>query len=106
MFSLLDREFDDSTRYPKGDCAHNAVMTTFLVTIEEIFRTDHTAINLLSFISHIEPKAIPRSMLPHTGSEEQMVNAIGLLCGYSFLERRGDSNMFDMHGLVHIARRI
>jgi hypothetical protein len=35
-----------------------------------------------------------------------MVHAIGTLCGYDFLTRRGDSKVFDMHSLVHLATRI
>ena len=35
-----------------------------------------------------------------------MVHAVGTLCGYAFLTRRGDSKVFDMHSLVHLATRI
>ncbi len=31
---------------------------------------------------------------------------LGTLCGYAFLNRRGDNNTFDMHSLVHLAARI
>ncbi|EXU98176.1 tetratricopeptide repeat and NB-ARC domain protein [Metarhizium robertsii] len=98
---LLGREFKDSTRY-RG--SRNAVGTTWLVTFDQIEKSDQAAVRLLSFISCIEPKSIPRSMLLNMEPEE-MEWAVGMLCSYSFLVRRGDSSMFDMHSLVHMATR-
>lgn len=63
-----------------------------------------SAVSQLSFISCVEPKAIPRSILLNM-EPEQMEWAVGMLCSYSFLVRRGDSSTFDMHSLVHIATR-
>jgi tetratricopeptide (TPR) repeat protein len=103
MVRLLSREFHDDARY---DGPPNAVATTWLVSFDQIYRSDLDAADLLSFISQIEPKAIPQSILPGLGSHEQVVNAIGTLCGYAFLGRRGDGDMFDMHSLVHVATRI
>jgi len=98
---LLSREFCDDTRY--ADSQH-AVATTWLVSFERIRKSDSGAAKLLAFLSCIEPKAVPRSILP-TLKPEQMVHAIGTLCGYAFLTRRGDTDMFDMHSLVHKATR-
>jgi tetratricopeptide (TPR) repeat protein len=103
MVGAMSREFHDSTRY-RG--SQNAVATTWLVSFDQIRRTDETAAELLSFISQIEPKAIPRSILPSPESEEKMVHAIGTLCGYAFLGRREESDVFDMHSLVHVATRV
>jgi tetratricopeptide (TPR) repeat protein len=38
--------------------------------------------------------------------EEQRVHAVGTLCGYGFLNKRGNTELFDMHSLVHLATRI
>ncbi|RYP36178.1 hypothetical protein DL767_003510 [Monosporascus sp. MG133] len=76
--SLMSREFYDNTRYKESQ---NAVATTWLVSFNQIRKSDSAAANLLSFISRIEPKAIPRSILPSLGSEEQMVHAVGTLHG-------------------------
>jgi hypothetical protein len=103
MVGAMSREFHDSTRYPGSQ---NAVATTWLVSFDQIRRTDEPAAELLSFISQIEPKAIPRSILPRPESEEKMVHAIGTLCGYAFLGRREESELFDMHSLVHVAARV
>jgi tetratricopeptide (TPR) repeat protein len=103
IISLMSRQFHDSTRYKDSQ---NAVATTWLVSFDQIRKSDRAAADLLSFISRIEPKAIPRSILPGPELEEQMVHAIGTLCAYKFLVRRGENTIFDMHSLVHLATRI
>jgi tetratricopeptide (TPR) repeat protein len=102
VINLLGRQFHDSTRY-RG--SQNAVATTWLISFQQIHRTDEAAANLLSFISCIEPKAISQSLLPDFGSEEQIVHAIGTLCGYAFLAERDDA-LYDMHSLVHLATQV
>ncbi|KAI1321868.1 TPR-like protein [Xylariaceae sp. FL0255] len=92
LVRLMTREFYDSSRY---EGSQNAIA-----------RSDPAAAELLSFISCIEPKAIPQSLLPDSAGSKSVENAIGTLCQYSFLVRRGDSDIFDMHALVHLATRI
>ncbi|KAK4035148.1 hypothetical protein C8A01DRAFT_18138 [Parachaetomium inaequale] len=101
--SLMSREFYDGTRY-RG--SQNAVAATWLVSFDQIRKSDGAAADLLAFLSCIEPKEIPQSILPRFELEEQMVHAVGTLCGYAFLTRRRDSRVFDMHSLVHLATRI
>lgn len=48
------------------------------------------AVDLLAFMSCVEWKAIPRSLLLRVQLEERMEAVIGTLCGYSFLARRQD----------------
>ncbi|KAI0854709.1 hypothetical protein F4860DRAFT_95665 [Xylaria cubensis] len=103
LINLLSREFYDNTRYQGSQ---NAVATTWLVSFDHIRRSDPNAAKLLSFVSFIEPKAIPQTILPGPWVEEEMEHAIGVLCGYAFLVRRGQENTFDMHRLVHIATRV
>ncbi|KAL7755432.1 hypothetical protein ACKLNR_014530 [Fusarium oxysporum f. sp. zingiberi] len=98
---VLNREFRDNTRY-KG--SQNAVGTTWIVSFRQIQKSNQLAVDLLSFISCIEPKAIPQSMLPDAEADD-LEWAIGTLCSYSFLVRREESNVFDMHSLVHTATR-
>ncbi|POR33548.1 Putative Kinesin light chain [Tolypocladium paradoxum] len=102
VVSLMTREFRDPTRY---SATQSAVATAWFVSFESIRVSDAIAADLLSFISCVEPKSIPRSMLPELGPTEQMVNAIGTLCSYTLLTRRKD-DMFDTHSLVHLASRI
>ncbi|KAM0203118.1 hypothetical protein ACHAPI_001292, partial [Fusarium lateritium] len=99
---VLETEFRDNTRY-RG--SQNAVGTTWIVSFRQIQKSDQLAVKLLSFMSCIEPKAIPQSILPHNAEPHDLELAIGTLCSYSFLVRRGESNVFDMHSLVHLATR-
>ncbi|KAK8061213.1 hypothetical protein PG997_015434 [Apiospora hydei] len=101
--TLLTSEFEDTTRY-RG--SHNAVATTWIVSFNQLQEIDPEAASLLSFISCIEPKDIPRSILPPSQSNEILEHTIGTLCGYSFLVHQETSGMFDMHRLVHIATNV
>jgi tetratricopeptide (TPR) repeat protein len=129
LVRLLSREFRDDTRYKQSA---NAVATTWVVSFSQIRERDAAAADLLAFISCVEWKAIPRSLLPEVQSEGEMEEAIGTLCGYSFLVRRdgdgrgtqGESEAtetdteeetethieteewYDIHRLVHLATRI
>lgn len=103
LVELMNTEFLDNTRYRESQ---NAVATTWLISFHQIRKTDEPALELLSFVACIEPKAIPRSMLPPLGSDQQFTRAIGTLCGYKFLSKREDGEMFDMHSLVHLAMRL
>jgi tetratricopeptide (TPR) repeat protein len=106
---LMSREFRDDTRYK--DTA-NAVAATWVVSFSQIRARDSAATDLLAFMSCIEWKAIPRSLLPSVQPEERMEAAIGTLCGYSFLARRENDDQeegeewYDIHRLVHLATRI
>ncbi|KAK4100508.1 hypothetical protein N658DRAFT_408297, partial [Parathielavia hyrcaniae] len=106
MVGLMSREFHDNTRY-RG--SQNAVATTWLVSFDLIQKSNSAAADLLAFISHIEPKAIPRSLLPTSKSKEAMESELGTLSAFAFLARRednGDDEVYDMHKLVHLATGI
>jgi tetratricopeptide (TPR) repeat protein len=103
MVSVLSRELSDATRYKN---LNNAVATTWLVSFNQILKHDPTAADLFSLMSCIEPKAIPLSILPSVQSKERMMWSLGTLCGYSFLAKRGEEEVYDMHRLVHLAIRI
>lgn len=111
MVALLSTEFRDNTRY-KGTA--NAVAMTWVVSFSQIREHHGAAANLLAFMSCVEWKAIPRSLLPRAQGEVQLESAIGTLCGYSFLTRRGHSEVgeeveheyYDIHRLVHLATRL
>ncbi|KAH6958013.1 hypothetical protein DER45DRAFT_210178 [Fusarium avenaceum] len=102
MVELLSVGFRDGTHY---DAAQGAVLTTWIVSFKQIRTLHKEAAILLSFAACLEPKAIPRTLLPCLGTEQSMTRAIGTLCGYSFLSQREDGDMFDMHSLVHLATR-
>lgn len=107
MISLMDSGFRDSST---GSDSEKAIATTWLVSFEQIRHSDPNAAVLLVFMSHIEPKAIPHSMLPALRYEADMVSAIGTLYAYAYISKRGpsqvESQVYDMHRLVHLATRI
>ncbi|KAH7203372.1 hypothetical protein BKA60DRAFT_527350 [Fusarium oxysporum] len=102
MVELLSCGFRDSTHY---DSSQGAVATTWIVSFQQIRALNEDAATLLSITAYLEPKAIPRALLPPLGSEQRMTRAIGTLCGYSFLSKREDGETFDMHSLVHRVTR-
>ncbi|KAJ4371886.1 hypothetical protein N0V86_008440 [Didymella sp. IMI 355093] len=124
LVHIMSRGFRDDTRY-KG--SKNAVATTWVVSFSQIRKHNAVAADLLEFVSCVEWKAVPRSLLPSAPSEAQMEEAIGTLCGYSLMARRdndtqatsGESKhggqfeqvteaeeLYDIHRLVHLATRI
>jgi tetratricopeptide (TPR) repeat protein len=103
IITLMSGEFRDSIRYKQSA---NAVATTWVVSFNQILKEDATAADLLAFISCIEWKAIPRSILPTIRPEARLVDAIGTICSYSFMVKRDNEEVFDMHRLVHLAIRI
>ena len=102
MVAVLSRDFQDNYRYKESK---NPVAATWLISFAQIRNQDPLAADLLSFMSCIEPKAIPRSILPDQGPEESAIHAIGTLSGYSFITEREDGKSYDLHRLVHLATR-
>jgi tetratricopeptide (TPR) repeat protein len=100
---LMSAEIRDSTRYEESS---SAVATTWIVSFKQILERDAVAADLLQYISCIEWKGIPRSILPTVRPEARTLNAIGTLCSYSFLSEQTDGTTYDMHRLVHLASRI
>jgi hypothetical protein len=74
MVALMSKEFRDNTRY-KGTA--NAVATTWVVSFSQIRERDAAAADLLAFMSCVDWKAIPRSLLL---GGLQVEEAIGTLC--------------------------
>lgn len=103
--TLLSTEFRDNMRYKNSAKSANAIAKTWAINFDEIRNHDTAAADFLAFISWIEWKAIPHSILPRIQPEARMEDAIGTLCSYSFLAKREDENMYDMHRLVHLATR-
>jgi hypothetical protein len=110
MVAVMSREFRDDARYK---WSANAVATTWVVSFSQIRERDAAAADLLAFVSFVEWKAIPRSLLRGVQPEWKIEEAIGTLCGYPFLARLGDSKeevedeeeeeRYDIHRLVHLA---
>ncbi|KAK8065405.1 hypothetical protein PG997_012152 [Apiospora hydei] len=91
--ALMQRNLPDHTRYPQTP---NALTLTWVISFNQICDIDPPAAKLLEFISCIEPKAIPRTLLPTLlNSEEITENAIGTLDAYAFLTSREENETRD-----------
>ncbi|OQV05367.1 NB-ARC domain-containing protein [Cladophialophora immunda] len=106
VFELLDEDFEDEVRAPG---AKNSIISTWKISFENIARRSPLAQECLARIACIDSKIIPERLLPQVASQKHMIDAVGLLTGYSFLTRRdldsSNSKTYDMHSLVHLACR-
>jgi hypothetical protein len=103
---LLSEDFEADGR---DNSAKNPVATTWLVSFEQIRRDHPLAAEYLSFMSCLNQKNIPQFLLPEAPSNKKMIDAIGTLVGYGFVQRRYDvfasEPLYDMHRLVYLAAR-
>ena len=100
---ILSTEMRDGTRYKD---AASAVAKTWIVSFQQVVQQDPDAADLMRYISCIEWKGIPESILPRVEPEARMTSALGMLHSYSFVTRRPDGETYDMHRLVHLAIRV
>jgi tetratricopeptide (TPR) repeat protein len=99
---ILSEEFEDEGRYSD---VRNPVATTWFISFKQIQRHDPLAAEYLSFMSCIDAKDIPQSLLPPAESTKKAFDAIGTLSAYSFVTRHQGSQLLDLHRLVHLATR-
>jgi len=71
----------------------------------QIQRLNSLAADYLSFMSCIDPRDIPISLLPPDSSQVKQQNALGLLKAYSFITGQADDQTVSLHRLVHLATR-
>ncbi|OJK04913.1 hypothetical protein ASPACDRAFT_49260 [Aspergillus aculeatus ATCC 16872] len=93
---LMSEEFDS-----EGN--QNPVITTWLISFQQIQELNRLATDYLSFISCISPKDIPQSILPPAPSAKKHADALGLLNAYSFISLHACNSSFSLHRLVHLA---
>jgi nucleoside phosphorylase/tetratricopeptide (TPR) repeat protein len=97
---LLSEDFRDPGRYRD---IQNTVITTWLISFQQIQHQNPVAADYLSFFACIGPRNIPESLLPQPTSRKQKIDALGLLNAYSFTNSQEAG--ISMHRLVHIATR-
>ncbi|KAN0066948.1 hypothetical protein V8E54_014872 [Elaphomyces granulatus] len=102
MVELLSQDFEDEWRYAESK---NPVAVTWLISFYQIQKLNPLAADYLSFMSCIDPRDIPQSLLPPDGSEVKQQNALGLLKAYSFITGQADDRTISLHRLVHVATR-
>ncbi|KAF2183820.1 hypothetical protein K469DRAFT_710189 [Zopfia rhizophila CBS 207.26] len=102
IIEVLSEDFEDEGRYRD---LKNPIATTWLISFEQIRVRDSLAADYLSFMSCIDPKAVPLSLLPPAQTKKKEIDAIGTLSAYSFITKRPADQCFDLHRLVHLATR-
>jgi tetratricopeptide (TPR) repeat protein len=98
----LSEEFQDDGRYAETP---NPVLTTWLISFQQIRDLDTLAADYLSFMACINPRDIPQSILPPPTSAKKKVDALGLLSAYSFISNHAGGSSFSLHRLVYLATR-
>ena len=102
IVEILSEDFMDEGRYCD---LQNPIATTWLISFEQIRTREPLASDYLSFMSCLDPKAIPKSLLPPAPTKKKGIDAFGLLSAYSFISQRPTESSFDLHRLVHLATR-
>lgn len=106
VVKLLSKDFGDPSRYSN---AKNPVASTWLISFKNIRKNYPLAADVLSSMACYHEKNIPQSLLPVSASDFDLLEAIGVLIGYSFVRRHNRSTsseqIYDLHRLVQIAAR-
>ncbi|PWY86613.1 purine and uridine phosphorylase [Aspergillus sclerotioniger CBS 115572] len=102
VIDLLSEDFGDETRYKD---AQNPVALTWFISFQQIQRSNQLAVNYLSFMACINPRGIPRSLLPQPMSNKEKFEAIGTLKAFSFVSEESGDRSLNLHRLVHLATR-
>ncbi|KAN0070804.1 hypothetical protein V8E54_010969 [Elaphomyces granulatus] len=102
MVELLSQDFEDEWRYAG---INNSVAITWLISFNQIKRLNLLASDYLLFMSCIDPRDIPLSLLPPDSSKVKQQNALGLLKAYSLITGQADDRTVSLHRLVHVATR-
>ncbi|KAL4915513.1 hypothetical protein BDW62DRAFT_203572 [Aspergillus aurantiobrunneus] len=100
VIELLSEDFGDDWRYKD---IQNPVATTWLISFQQIQQLDRLAADYLLFIACINPRDIPKTLLPEATSKKKAIDAIGLLKAFSFISEQ--TGNLSLHRLVHLSTR-
>jgi tetratricopeptide (TPR) repeat protein len=102
VVELLSTDFKDETRYVD---ARNPVASTWLVSFEQIRKSNFSAAEYLSLMACVDSYRIPREFFPSLASDKDKLEALGLLSGFSFITMEPCEGPITLHRLVHLAIR-
>jgi tetratricopeptide (TPR) repeat protein len=101
---LLSDEFSDDIR---DRDTQNAIAATFVISFEQIRKSDSHAIEMLSFMGMLDPQAIPRSLLSDNRDGVVFTKALGTLLAYSLItestQQGQEDQLYDLHRLIRLA---
>ena len=101
FIQLLSEDFEDEGRYPE---IKNPIITTWLISFNQIRDRDSLAADYLAFISCIKEESIPLILLPEAPLFDK-TKALGTLKGFKFVNEQLGGVLISMHRLVHLAIR-
>lgn len=100
---LLEDEFEDDLR---DNDTQNAIAQTLVISLEQLKKSDRLAAEILSFMSMLDPQAIPRSLLPGDEDPVTLAKALATLQAFSLISkssRQGEEDeYYDLHRLVRL----
>ena len=105
MIDILSENFKAQARY---ESTKNPVAATWLISFNQIRHEDPLAAEYLAFMSCVNQRDIPASILP-VHQTLRMNKALGTLKAFSFITLRttlhDGIDSYDVHRLVHLATR-
>ncbi|PWY82521.1 kinesin light chain [Aspergillus eucalypticola CBS 122712] len=102
LVKLLSEYFQADGRY---EDSVNPIFLTWFASFRQIEKRDPLASEYLSLLACLGQQSIPESFLPRPVSRKKMIEALGLLKGYSFITIRPGDRCITLHRLVHLAAR-
>ncbi|CAG9988832.1 unnamed protein product [Clonostachys byssicola] len=94
---LLREDFNDPNRDRES---RNAVFLTWKISFMRIEDEDKVAAFYLGFLACIAPQNIPRAIFLSAESDIITEKALGTLKAYSFLSKRTEGDIYDVHPLI------
>ncbi|KAL4787011.1 hypothetical protein BJX76DRAFT_319754 [Aspergillus varians] len=101
VIELLSEHFGDDGRYRD---VQNPVVTTWLISFQQIQQSSPLAAEYLSFMACVNPRDIPQSLLPPECTKKKL-EAIGLLKAFAFVSERVQDHALSLHRLVYLSTR-
>ncbi|KAL4744583.1 hypothetical protein BDW72DRAFT_81009 [Aspergillus terricola var. indicus] len=102
VIDLLSEDFGDDGRYQE---IQNPVATTWLISFQKIQESNPLAAEYLSFMACVNPREIPRSLIPPAKSRKDKLEAISLLKGFAFVSEQVQDHALSLHRLVRLSAR-
>ncbi|OGM44074.1 hypothetical protein ABOM_007291 [Aspergillus bombycis] len=99
--NVLEQDYYDSAR-DSGSC--NAIVATWRVSFEQIFKTRPAAAELLALMSMLDRQGIPANILFNSSlSRVSFDQAMGILKAFSLVEMGRSSDIYSLHRLVQLS---
>lgn len=103
--SAMELLAEDFAEPGRDYAASNTIATVWLISFDQIRRSEPLAAEILCSMACFDRQAIPRDLLPAGSSPVKLSTSLGLLKGYSLISLGESDQVFEMHRLVHMTTR-